>query len=176
VRLQTERLIVRPVRPRDREPIARLWSSPRVTRYLGGIRDRAAVRRSLREYSDPDAPYDLWAVEERSTGRVVGHCGLLPRRLDGDPVTEVIYVFGSRHWGKGYATEVARALVDYAATRGCDELYAFIDPANLGSQRVAARLGFVHERTIPLAAGHREQVWVVRPSLAGSDPSEVLAG
>lgn len=163
MRLQTDRLIVRPVRPSDREPIARLWSSSRVTRYLGGIRDRAAVRRALREYGDPEARFDLWTVEEQESGRVVGHCGLLPRRLDGEPVTEVIYVFGSRHWGKGYATEVAAALVAHAWTLGCPEVYAFIDPGNLASQRVAARLGFVHERTIPLPAGHREQVWVVRP-------------
>lgn len=161
MRLETERLILRPVRPGDREAIARLWSSPRVTRFVGGMRDRKGVRRALKDYHDPEAIWDLWAVEEQETGRVVGHCGLLPRKLEGEDLIEIIYIFGSRSWGRGFATEAASALVDYAWDRGCEALFAFIEPANVGSQHVAEKLGFAHQRTIPLPDGRREQVWVL---------------
>ena len=158
---ETARLRIRTVRPSDREVLARLWSSPRVTRHLGGVREKAAVRRALREYADPEAPYDLWVVEEREPARIVGQCGLLFRRLEDEQVVEIVYVFGSRHWGKGYATEAAAAVLAYAWRMGLKRVFAFITRENLGSQRVAAKLGFVHERTVLQSDGKLEQVWVL---------------
>lgn len=164
--LRTERLWIHPVRPRDREAIARLWSSPRVTRFLSGPRAKKAVRRGLRDQVDSEAALDLWAVEERDTGRIVGHAGLLPKELHGEEHVEIVYVFGSRHWGKGYASEVVRALLAYAAELGLDEVIAMIHPDNEGSRRVASRLGFSHARTVHRPGGP-VQVWSI--PVAGGD-------
>ncbi len=164
--LRTERLYIHPVRPRDREAIARLWSSPRVTRYLSGPRARKAVRRGLREQVDPDAALDLWAVEERDTGRIIGHAGLVPKDLLGEQHVEIIYVFGSRHWGKGYATETVHALLSHATELGLSEVIAMIHPENEGSRHVAEKLGFQHVRTVLRPAGP-VQVW----SVAIANPS-----
>jgi len=161
VETETARLRIRPVRPSDREALARFWSSPRVTQHLGGAREKAAVKRALRQYADPNAVYDLWTVEERDLGRVIGQCGLLCRRLEDEDVVEIIYVFGSRYWGRGYATEAVASVLEYAWMTGLKRVFAFITRENVGSQRVAAKLGFVHERTVPNPEGKLQQVWVL---------------
>lgn len=177
VQSETERLLLHPVRPADRDAIARIWSSPIVTAHLGGVRERAAVRRSLREYHDPDATYDLWVVRERESDRIVGHCGLLLRKLDGEELVEIIYVFGSRHWGKGYATEAALAVLDYAWSLGLQSVVAFIDPANDPSKRVAKKLGFRHTRTVLQGEGRLEQIWEIdRPKRRRRRSSSRRAG
>ncbi len=157
---ETERLVLRTVRPSDRDVIARIWASPVVTKHLGGMRERAAVRRALREYHDPEAQLDLWAVEEKATGRVIGHCGLLPRRLFDETIIEIIYVLGSRAWGKGYATEVATALLERAWALRVPKVYAFIEPGNQGSIHVARKLRMRHERSVLLPDGRLEHVYV----------------
>lgn len=50
---------------------------------------------------------DLWPVEERPSGRLVGHCGLLPKQVEGKEETELVYVIAAADWGSGYATEIA---------------------------------------------------------------------
>lgn len=142
--IRTERLEIRPVRPEDVEAVARLWSSPKVTQHLGGPRDKAGLRRALRT-ATLDERFDLWAVEERESGRVVGHCGLLARRLGGRDEVELIYVLGSRSWGRGLATEAAGAILDHAWSVGLTRVVALITPDNHGSIKVARKLGMAIE-------------------------------
>ncbi|MGD2148853.1 MAG: GNAT family N-acetyltransferase [Anaerolineae bacterium] len=67
--------------------------------------------------------------------------------MDGRQEIELIYVLARAVWGKGYATEVGRALVRYAfEERGIDRLIALIEPENVASERVAVKVGMRFER------------------------------
>lgn len=148
------------MRPGDVEAVARLWASPRVTRHLGGPRDKAGLRQALRKVHDAPT-YDLWAVVDVELGKVVGHCGLLPRRLGTRDVIELVYVFGSRHWGRGLATEAARAVVDHGWSLGLERVVAVVAPENLGSIRVARKLGMTIAEDLVRADGSRAFVFAV---------------
>ena len=93
-----------------------------------------------------------WAVEERSSGRLIGRVGPHhPHRRDW-PGVEVGWTFAPDVWGAGYATEAGRATVDWAfSTLDVSQLCSMIRPANERSQAVARRLGFVLVETRPFA-------------------------
>jgi RimJ/RimL family protein N-acetyltransferase len=143
--VETERLIVRALAPGDVEALAALWCDAAATAYLGGPRTFDEVCRTLREdLALPEPPtFDLWPTVEKASGRVVGHCGLLDKEIDGRIEIELVYVLAPAAWGRGLATEVGRAIRDHAVTTlGRRRLVALIHPANAASERVAARLGF----------------------------------
>jgi RimJ/RimL family protein N-acetyltransferase len=82
--------------------------------------------------------YGLWVVER--AGELIGRIGLL--NPEGWPGLEVGWLLGRHAWGHGYATEAARASVEYAWRElGAQELISLIAPDNTPSQRVAQRLG-----------------------------------
>ena len=141
--LQTERLILRALRAEDFEEYARFMADPDVMRYLSGDplscsdawRSLAAVMGHwmLRGYG-------MWAVERKSDGAFVGRVGL--HNPEGWPALEVGWTLGKEYWGKGYASEAGRAALAYAfTTQPVDRMISVIDPRNVASQNVAARLG-----------------------------------
>ena len=112
MQIETERLRIRSLEVADAFPLAAIWSDPEVTRHMGGPRDFAAIREGLEEdaQAGDQAVMDLWTVVEKASGQVIGHCGFLEKDVDGRAEIELIYVFASDAWGKGYATEAALAL------------------------------------------------------------------
>jgi ribosomal-protein-alanine N-acetyltransferase len=85
--------------------------------------------------------FTLWPIVERSSGIVIGDCGLIPLERVG-PEIELGYRLGSAHWGKGYATEAAVAVRDLGFERfGLERIYVDVDPGNDGSLNVARKLG-----------------------------------
>ena len=143
-RLETPRLLIRRLEPGDVEPLAVLWTDVEVTRYLGGPRDPQRVRASMAaDAAAVEQPaMDLWTVVEKVGGRVVGHCGLLEKTVDGRAEVELVYVLARWAWGHGYATEAAAAVCKYAFEGlGLRRLVSLVDPPNAASLRVAARLG-----------------------------------
>lgn len=166
--LETPRLLIRRLQAEDAASLAAIWADPTVTRHMGGPRDEARVRMSLAE--DAAAPgqpdYDLHPVVEKATWRIIGHCGLLEKTVDGVGEIELVYVFASSAWGKGYATEAGHAIMGHAFTRwGVRRLIALIDPENAGSERVAVKLGMRHEKDTLRPGGKRMKVFV-----AAKDP------
>jgi RimJ/RimL family protein N-acetyltransferase len=143
VRLETERLILRMFREDDFEAYARIFGDPDVARYLSGRPlERWEAWRHMAFVLGHWAlrGYGLWAVEERSSGRLVGRVGL--HYPDGWPGLEVGWALGREDWGKGYATESARPALAYAFTEiGCVHVISLIQPANVASIKVAERLG-----------------------------------
>ncbi len=148
---ETERLSIRTHESADAEPLAALWCDPIATAYMGGPRDFDRVCASIRE--DVALPeqqrFDLWTLSEKATGDVIGHCGLLEKEIEGRPEVELVYVIMPRLWGRGYATEAGRAIIDYGvAALGCRRLVALIKPQNSASKRVAEKLGFNFDRVV----------------------------
>ena len=97
--------------------------------------------------------FAMFSVLERDTGRWVGRCGPWTPPLW--PGTEVGYSFVRDSWGRGYATEAAAAAMDWAVdTLGWTDIIQTISPDNIGSRKVAAKLGAVNRGPGRLPAPH----------------------
>ena len=140
---RTERLLLRPGWAEDAPELARAIADEQVVRNLAtapwpyGLEDAEAFLAAPR---DPVMPSFL--ITERTDGapRIVGSCGL-GRRPSGS--VEMGYWIGRQHWGKGFATEASRALIEIAKALKLPRLEAshFLD--NPASGRVLEKLGFV---------------------------------
>jgi RimJ/RimL family protein N-acetyltransferase len=144
--LDTPRLRLRRWRDEDRAPFAALNADPVVMEHFPSTLSRAAsdafldrIQAALEEHG-----WGLWAVEVRDSGSFIGFVGLNPATFDAPftPAIEVGWRLAREHWGNGYATEGARAAVDYGfAELALDEIVSFTMHANLRSRRLMARLG-----------------------------------
>jgi RimJ/RimL family protein N-acetyltransferase len=149
--IETERLLLRAWQQSDEAPFAALNADPEVTRYLRGPMRRDESDELLARIRGhwQDHGFGLYAVEVKDTGAFAGFVGLavpsfLPEVL---PAVEVGWRLAREHWGRGYATEGARA----SLTHGFRELklrqiISIIDPQNAASVRVAERLAMTRGR------------------------------
>ncbi|MDR0862522.1 MAG: GNAT family N-acetyltransferase [Oscillospiraceae bacterium] len=86
--------------------------------------------------------FGLWAVVLKSTGEMLGQCGLTRQDADGKPVVEIGYLFNRAFWHNGYAIEAAVGSRRYAfETLGAREVYSIIRDTNFASMNVAIRCG-----------------------------------
>ncbi|MBN1264725.1 MAG: GNAT family N-acetyltransferase [Anaerolineales bacterium] len=142
--VETSRLLLRYQCAADVPFLTDLWSDEAVTRYLGGPRERDWLRMVFEETAaNPTAEkYDLWPLVEKSSGKLVGHCGLLEKEIEGESLVELNYMLHPSAWGEGYATEIGKALVQYAFEDcGLGNLVALIHPENTPSELTAQRIG-----------------------------------
>jgi RimJ/RimL family protein N-acetyltransferase len=148
--LTTDRLLLRGWRDSDRAPFAALNADPEVTRYLGaGGRDRAASDALVLAFIEHWSAwhFGLWAVERAEDGAFLGFTGLARPTFEASftPAVEVGWRFARHAWGRGYATEGARAAVEFGfGVVGLEEIVSFTVPANDRSRRVMERLGMTH--------------------------------
>jgi len=147
---RTPRLILRTWTAADVEPIAEVWADAETMRFAGVV-PHARIAPSLAAGLAAQARHGvcLWAVESAEHG-VIGDCGF-HHHPDG---LELAYHLARRAWGRGYATEAARAAVEYAMRhvidgRSGDAILAWVHPDNLRSSAVLDRLGFVGEGPDP---------------------------
>ncbi|MES1239233.1 MAG: GNAT family N-acetyltransferase, partial [Chloroflexota bacterium] len=92
--------------------------------------------------------FGLWVVEAAGDGTFLGFTGLTRPRFDAPfmPAVEVGWRFARHTWGKGYATEAARAALGFGfEVLGLEEIVSFTSPANERSWRVMERLGMTHD-------------------------------
>jgi RimJ/RimL family protein N-acetyltransferase len=149
--IETERLILRPPTDADRDALFALNADPRVGEWLSGPMDRAQadalVDRMLASIAEHG--FSLWPVERKADGAVIGMAGLIAMGddLPPGPALEVGWRFAPETWGHGYATEAARAAIDwgFANRPEASEIVAITARTNLRSQAVMRRLGMVHE-------------------------------
>lgn len=142
-RLETARLLLREWREEDLDPLAEIMADADVMRYLSGAPlSRAETWRTLAARAGHWSlrGYGFWAAERKSDSALIGAVGL--HYPEGWPGLEVGWTLGKPYWGQGYATEGARASVDYCfLTQSISRLISVIDPDNKPSQAVARRLG-----------------------------------
>ncbi|MGO9762259.1 MAG: GNAT family N-acetyltransferase [Solirubrobacteraceae bacterium] len=162
--LRTERLLLRPWRAEDREPFAALNADPAVMEYFPATLSRAESDK-LAQRIDGDIQrqgYGLWAVEIPGEAPFIGFVGLLATDVDMpfSPATEVGWRLARDHWGRGLASEAARAAIAFAFDElELGKIVALTAAGNVRSRRVMERLGmrrdpaedFAHPR---LPAGH----------------------
>lgn len=142
--IETQRLTLRAFREADATALFELSQDPEVMRYVGDRRV-PTLQESWRGVAGMLGHWALrgygqWAIEERSSGRFIGRAGII--NPVGWPGPEVGYLLGKDWWGRGYATEAARAAMDWGFERvGFDELISLIFAENTRSIAVAMRLG-----------------------------------
>jgi RimJ/RimL family protein N-acetyltransferase len=147
--LETERLLLRPWRADDLDALAAVNAQPEVMRWVAPNRplrrDESAelLERIVRHWAEHG--FGLWAVQPRAGGDAcIGFAGLaipsfLPAVL---PAVEVGWRLAAEWWGRGLATEAARASVRFGfEALGLETIVSIIDPANARSLRVAEKLG-----------------------------------
>lgn len=142
--LETERLRLRLFTLDDLPVMFALNSDPDVTKYADTpAKDMQEVRERLEQ--GPLADYEKYgygrfAVELKETGELIGFCGI--KYLPEIDLNEVGYRYLKEYWGRGIGTEAARVCVDFARDDlGLEKLVALIIPENIGSIRVAEKLG-----------------------------------
>lgn len=146
--IETERLILRVWRDIDCEPYADMMVDPEVGKWLGGpfTREQAYERVVRFRASLAEGGLGRLAIERKSDGRMIGHCGLAPTP-DTPPVPngiEIGWALAPDAWGCGFAVEAARAVIAHGLTRGdVPEILAFTGATNIRSEAVMQRLGMV---------------------------------
>jgi RimJ/RimL family protein N-acetyltransferase len=141
-RLETDRLILRMFQDSDLDAYAEMCGDQEVMRYLlSGPMDRSEAWRNLAMVVGHWGlrGFGLWAVEERDSGAMVGRVGCW--QPEGWPGLELAWTLRRPYWGRGYATEAARAALDVAfSALGQNHVISMIHPENSPSIRVAQRL------------------------------------
>ena len=144
MRLETDRLLLRPFRNADHAAYAAICADPEVMKYIGTGTPLSAtdawrsMAASLGHWEL--LGYGMFAVEEKAGGAFVGRVGFLDP--PGWPGFELGWLLGRDYWGRGYATEAARTCLAYAfGTLGRERVISLIRPGNDPSIRVAERIG-----------------------------------
>jgi ribosomal-protein-alanine N-acetyltransferase len=142
--LETARLILREFVPEDAESLALVITDPETMRHYPAVPTRIQVdewiaRNRLRYQNDS---VGLWAMVLKSTGEMIGDCGVILQQVEGESLYEVGYHLRRDFWGQGLATEAAIACRDWAfANLKVKRVISLIRPDNLPSRKVAERNG-----------------------------------
>ena len=148
VELRSERLRLRPWRVSDVAFHRRLWeerdervpASRRIT--ADGHPTVAEMQGWLRGYEQTPVP-GLLVAEQLGTRRPVGYCGLVENSVGRPEEPELAFEFLREFWGRGFATEASRVIIDRAWTVGYDALASTVREWNTASLNVLDKLGFV---------------------------------
>jgi RimJ/RimL family protein N-acetyltransferase len=139
VPLITERLLLRALRESDLECVFAILNDETTTAGVSWrqhTREDAGAWLARRIESQGSLGVSMWGVEDRSSAEIVGLCGFFPHESQ----LELGYVIHARFWGRGFATESARACVEHALRAG-HRICATIRPGNRSSLRVAEKAG-----------------------------------
>lgn len=149
--IETPRLFLRRLEERDAERLLEIYQEPGLLEYFSvgppeTLEDaRAAIRRHMLRYEEWG--FGLWATVLRETGELIGRCGLILQNLDWGQEIEVAYIISHEQWGKGLASEAARAIRDYGFEQLKQErLVCLVHVENERSKRVARAIGMSPER------------------------------
>lgn len=149
--LSTERLVLRPVMADDHAAVLAHWTQPDVRRFLfdgaalSGVEVAETIEESIGDFAARG--FGVWLIELGSTADLIGTAGLRPLGSSG---LEIFYSLAPGAWGHGYATEAARAVVEYGlGPLGLPEVLAEVDEGNAASVAVVRRLGMTPYAVVP---------------------------
>ncbi|MBV8659285.1 MAG: GNAT family N-acetyltransferase [Burkholderiales bacterium] len=151
--VSTPRLILRAWHEADLDAFASLTADPQVMRYVGDgtllDRVRTAEWIMVANRNREKWGYGTHAVVERASGRVIGWAGLIHSDNAQDTAAEIIYALSPASWGRGYATELARGIIDWAWQHSAlQRIVATIMPDNASSIAMMGKLGFASQGVV----------------------------
>jgi RimJ/RimL family protein N-acetyltransferase len=147
--LQTERMVLRLMEMSDVDDLMGIFSDPVAMRHYPSTKSRQEAQEWVRRVQESyrDRGFGLWVAVLEDSGEFVGQCGLTVQEVEGKNEVEIGYLFLRKFWGRGLATEAARAARDHGFnTLGYERLVSLIDPGNLASRRVAEKVGLTLEK------------------------------
>lgn len=145
IRLETERLVIRPWRDGEATRVLDILSRIEVARWLGDgeptpMKDLDEAREKIASWRAIEPPQGQWAVEVKETGVSAGSVLLVPIPDSGGLLQVGWHLHPDTH-GLGYATEAAAAVLAHGFAAGITEIRALTHTDNYPSQAVARRLG-----------------------------------
>ena len=147
--IETDRLLLRMFGQDDLDDLARIYADADVMRYLSGhplTREQTAGWLNYFITGWEDYGFGWWGVVLKESGELIGHCGL--QFIHVTPEVEVTYGLAKVYWGRGLASEAARACLRYGfETLQLARIYALADPGNTASHRVMERVGMRFDKT-----------------------------
>lgn len=150
VTINTHRLILRQWQDSDLTPFATLNADPRVREFFPGLMSREESDHSVKLMSDHIARcgWGLWAASLIDTGEFIGFIGLEEVYFQAHftPAVEIGWRLAFNHWGKGYATEGAKAVLAYGFENlNLEEVVSFTAVQNMRSRRIMEKIGMHHD-------------------------------
>lgn len=144
--LETKRLFLRQITENDFNELSAMLQNPEVM-YAW---EYAFTDEEVTDWiSKCQAMYEKYSLGyflavEKITAKIVGQIALMPDKIEGEDLLEVGYILKKEHWGKGFAKEGAKAMIDYAFNAlKSDKVIAEIRPNNLNSHKVAESLDMI---------------------------------
>lgn len=163
--ITTPRLILRLWKPTDLQPFARMNADPRVMEFYPDLltHEESDAMAGRIQKSFAKHGFGLWALEIPGVAEFAGFVGLSVPGFEAafTPCVEIGWRLGAEHWGHGYATEAARAVLIHGfGTLGLKEIVSFTATQNLRSQAVMRRIGMERRPEMDfehpvLSKGHR---------------------
>ena len=149
--IETDRLILRTWKDEDASAYFDINQDPKVIEFLPKALSTQQVKDFISAMNDQyiKSNYTLFAAELKKTGELIGFIGLsyIDWQAPFTPLHEIGWRLGSLYWGKGYATEGAKAVLNYGFNHcGLEEIVSFTVPMNKRSIRVMEKIGMQHDR------------------------------
>lgn len=176
--IETERLLLRPPLPADRDAHFAIHGDPETNRFnpSGPIADREESADILTGWISHWARqgFGYWAVSLRAApGEVVGFGGIALRPVGGVERPNLYFRLSPRVWGRGIATELARAAID-SSTPGRD-VFALVRPDNAPSIAVLRKLGFAEAEAVDDVPGAAPSLMFILRREVPAGPSSAAA-
>lgn len=148
--IKTPRLILKPWKETDIEPLLQIHQDPRVLEFLIGPMSSDQIRDFIQNQNQQfqEKGFMIWAATLQETQKLIGFIGLnyFDKPTHFSPTVDIGWRLGSPYWGLGYATEGALAVLDYGfKIIDLNEIVAFTFPNNHRSRRVMENIGMVHD-------------------------------
>src|SRR5579872_5573139 len=146
--LETKRLILKPIDPSHLDDLFALRSDPEVMKYIGET-GATQTREEVEHFIECGTGYyeqyglDFFSVYEKETGDFVGQAGLFHVGFNvKQSDIELAYRLHTKYWNKGYATELAKNLIEYGFNKlSLPKIIAAVRPENERSRRVMEKAG-----------------------------------
>jgi RimJ/RimL family protein N-acetyltransferase len=168
--LETARLRLVPLAPEHADALHEVYGDPAVRRFLISRPDsRADFERIFARALECGRTLGMWAILPRDGERLLGRCGFYPFSERARP--ELAILLAREAWGRGLATEAARACLRFAFDeRGFDEVVAVVRPGNAPALGLLRNLGMSPEDTLELAGGPAQLHRLGRAEFAAPGP------
>ena len=165
LQLHSERLALTPFAPNDLDLCLEMFTDAEVTKHVGGSMTKTAIRNQMPNWTKRggDGCIGIWCISDRGTGEKVGSVALLPMPIEEDdtdfslvtpgkmPVEdiEIGYFLKRSVWGRGYATEASRRLLDFVFQEApMVEVVATFDKKNTAARKVVTKACFIDHGTM----------------------------
>ena len=148
--LQIDDFTMRSLQASDLDALAEIWQDPEVTRFLPSRGmpiskqdTQKFLQAAIEHWQERD--YGVWAIIENPS-RTIGYCGL--RYLSELDEVEVLYGLAKAYWGRGIATQAAKAAIFYGFEINLDRVIAMALPDNIASVKVIEKAGLKYQKQI----------------------------